>query len=299
VSGALRREVAAVVCTRNRPDLLRLALDGLARQTLARDRYEVVVVDNGDGSGSEVARASGADVVLRVPEPGLSRARNAGWRAASGSWLAFLDDDAVASDDWLEVGLELVERSSAIVAGGPILPLYDERPPGWFRDEYELRTWGEAERMLAPGESFSASNLFLARTVLAAVGGFDPRLGMQAGRIAVGEETALFGRLWHRSDIRAVYSPRLVVRHRVPRSKMTVRYQLRRAAAAGDAWAMQNRSRRYDLGRAARDGVAAVAHAALALMRPRLPWQRWAVEELGPVAGRLGSLRGAVRRSPS
>jgi len=288
-------DVAAVVCTWNRPGLLRLALDSLAGQTLSRDRFEVVVVDNGDGSGADVARSAGAEVVLEVPEPGLSRARNVGWRAASAPWLAFLDDDAVANPDWLEVGLELLGRSSAVAAGGPIVPLYDEQPPTWFRDEYELRTWGDHDRLLIHGESFSASNLFLARETLNAVGGFDARLGMNAGRLAVGEETALFGQLWQRPDVRAVYSPRLVVRHRVPSRKTTVAYQLRRAAAAGEAWALRVAPGRRDLVRAARDAVVAAGLAGRAVLRLRRPWQQWAVEELGPVAGRLGSLRGALR----
>lgn len=288
-------DVAAVVCTWNRPGALTLALESLAGQTMSRDRYQVVVVDNGDGSGARVARECGADIVLELSEPGLSRARNAGWRAIDAPWLAFLDDDAVAAADWLEVGLELIAGSRAMAAGGPILPLYDERPPGWFRDEYELRTWGGGERLLRRGESFSASNLLLARSALDAVDGFDQRLGMRAGRIGVGEETALFERLWEKLDLRAVYSPRLVVRHRVPRRKTTVAYQLRRAAAAGDAWALRTSSGSRDLRRAARDGVVAAGLAGRALVRLRRPWQQWAVEELGPVAGRLGSLRRALR----
>lgn len=288
-------DVAAVVCTRNRPGLLSVALDSLAAQTLARGRYEVVVVDNGDGSGAEVARARGADMVLEVAEPGLSRARNAGWRAVSAPWLAFLDDDAVAAPEWLDRGLELVDRLDAVAAGGQILPLYDERPPSWFRDEYELRAWGDDERLLRPGESFSASNLFLARDALEAVGGFDPELGMRADRIAVGEETALFEKLWQRSDLRAAYSPRLLVRHRVPRGKTTVRYQLRRAAASGDAWAVRSTAGRRDVRRAFLDVVVAAGLAGRALLRVRRPWQQWAVEELSPVAGRLGSSRGALR----
>jgi glycosyltransferase involved in cell wall biosynthesis len=290
---------AAVICTRNRPDLLRGALESLDEQTLPRDQYEIVVVDNGDGSGGEIACEAGANVVLQVSEPGLSRARNAGWRAASATWIAFLDDDAVASPDWLEVGLELLERSAAVAAGGPILPFYDERPPEWFRDEYELRTWGDRDRLLLPGETFSASNLFLARATLDVVGGFDTRLGMRGSRIAVGEETALFGQLWQRPGVRAVYSPRLVVRHRVSRRKTTVGYQLRRSAAAGDAWAVQSGPPRRDVGRATRDALAAAGLAGRAVLRLRRPWQQWAIEELGPVAGRLGSLLRTLRSAPS
>jgi glucosyl-dolichyl phosphate glucuronosyltransferase len=288
-------DLAAVVCTRDRHELLRLALESLREQTLARQRYEIVVVDNGDGSAVDVATAAGSDVAIHVPEPGLSRARNAGSAVTTARVLAFLDDDAVAKRDWLEVGLDLLKRLDAAVVGGPILPLYDGRPPGWFRDEYELRTWGDEERLLRPGESFSASNLFLARTTLEAAGGFDTRLGMRSDAIAVGEETALFEQLWRSGHIRAAYSPRLVVHHRVPQRKTSVVYQLRRSAAAGDAWAIRTGSGRRDLGRATRDLLAAVGLVAQAIPRLRRPWQQWAVEELGPVAGRLGSLRRALQ----
>lgn len=287
-------DISVVVCTCDRPVLLGRALTSLTRQTLPRGRYEIVVADNGDGSGLEVARRHDVDVTLRVDEAGVSFTRNAGWRAARAPLLAFLDDDAEASPDWLERGIELF-TGATVAAGGPIFPLYDVPPPPWFRDEYELRTWGDQERVLEPGESFSASNLFLTREALEALGGFDPRLGMRAGTVAVGEEPALFDKLWRRPGTRVVYSPELVVHHRVPERKATVRYQLRRAAAAGDAWAVQTSSREHDVVRASRDAAVAAALVGRAALRLRRPWQRWAVEELGPVAGRVGSIRGALR----
>ena len=290
-------DLSVVICSRNRPELLRLALASIEGQTIARRRYDVVVVDNGDGSAAEVAQRAGATVVLHVPEPGLSRARNAGWQAANGRVLAFLDDDAVAAPDWLATALELLERFDAGAAGGRILPLYDDRPPDWFRDEYELRTWGDQERLLLPGESLSASNLFLSRTVLETAGGFDARVGMRGATLAVGEETALFDRLWQSGGVRAAYSPRLVVEHRVPRTKTTIAYQLRRSAAAGDAWALTHGSSRREISRALRDAAVAATLVGRALVRLRQPWQQWAVEELGPVAGRLGSMRAALRRA--
>ena len=152
----------------------------------------------------------------------------------------------------------------------------------------------DEERLLVPGESFSASNLLLARATLEIVGGFDTRLGMRASQIGVGEEPAFFRHLWQRPDVRAVYSPRLVVRHRVSRRKTTVGYQLRRSAAAGNAWAVERASGRR-LARGTRDAFAAAGLIGRALLRLRRPWQQWAVEELGPVAGRLGSLRGSLR----
>ncbi|HEY2374037.1 MAG TPA: glycosyltransferase [Gaiellaceae bacterium] len=289
------REISVVVCTRNRPGLLARALASLAGQTLDRDRFEIVVADNGDGSGVEVAQHAGADLALRVAEAGVSGTRNAGWRAAGADRFAFLDDDAEAGRDWLEIGLGLLGGGAA-AAGGPILPSYESAPPAWFRDEYELRSWGDEQRPLVPGESFSASNLFLLREPLETLGGFDLRLGMRGKGVAVGEEPAFFEQLWRRRPgTTVIYSPNLVVRHLVAARKTTVSYQLRRAAAAGEAWAVHTSSGRRDAGRMTRDVAAAVALSARAVTRPHRPWQRWAVEELGPVAGRIGSIRGSLR----
>jgi glucosyl-dolichyl phosphate glucuronosyltransferase len=289
-------EVSVVVCTRNRPELLRRALASLSGQTLDRARFQVIVVDNGDGEGEEIARVANADIVLRERSPGLSRSRNAGWRAALTPAVAFLDDDAEAAPDWLERAIGIFSTSGSIAVGGPILPLYDSAPPAWFRDEYELRSWGDVERFLEPGETLSGSNMLIDRGLLADVGGFDERLGMRGDRVSVGEESALFERLWERPWMTVVYSPQVVVRHRVASFKTTVAYQLRRTAASGEAWAI-----RQDLRGPARarrvvvDAGMAVALTLRALARFRRPPEQWAVEELGRVAARLGSLRGALR----
>jgi glucosyl-dolichyl phosphate glucuronosyltransferase len=288
-------EVAVVVCTRNRPLLLRAALASLDAQTLEPSRWELVVVDNGDGSGEAVAHEARVPHVIREREEGLSRSRNAGWRATDAAVIAFLDDDAVAAPDWLARGLELLAIRNATAAGGPILPLYDAPPPAWFRDEYEHRTWGEDERLLSTGETLSGSNLLVRRAALQVAGGFDERLGMRGSRVAVGEETALFEQLWRLPSMTVAYSPALVVHHRVAPEKMTVGYQLRRAAAAGEAWSTrQELSAPAKARRTAADVAAAGGLLARALVRFRLPLRRWAVDELAPVAGRLGSVRGAL-----
>jgi glycosyltransferase involved in cell wall biosynthesis len=289
-------DVAVVVCTRNRPKLLGRALASLNEQTFDRARFEVIVVDNGDGRGQQTANVGGADVVLRERSVGLSRSRNTGWRAATAGVVAFLDDDAEAAPDWLERAVSVFSASGAAAVGGPILPLYDVPPPVWFRDDYEQRTWGERERRLRPGESLSGSNMFIGRNVLEEVRGFDERLGMKGDGLSVGEETELFERLWKRPDMAVVYSPHVVVRHRVASFKTTVTYQLRRNAASGEAWAI-----RQNLGRAARvrrvvlDSAMAVVLTLRALARFRRPREQWAVEELGHVAARLGSVKGVLR----
>lgn len=78
-------------------------IDSLLDQTLPRDRYELIFVDNNssdDGSASVAARSE--VLLLSEPTPGVYRARNRGVRAARGEILVFTDPDCRPERDWLE-----------------------------------------------------------------------------------------------------------------------------------------------------------------------------------------------------
>jgi hypothetical protein len=88
--------VSVVLCARDAAEPLRLRLEGLCRQTLARDAFEVVVVDDGSTDGTlEVARAFEARLPLRASRQrpaGIASARNHGIFVARGVVLVFLDE---------------------------------------------------------------------------------------------------------------------------------------------------------------------------------------------------------------
>jgi glycosyltransferase involved in cell wall biosynthesis len=101
--GALPR-VDVVVATRNRPELLRLALDAVWNQTYAGEIVCHVVFDQSDPD-QEVARTSATRTIRPMTNdrsPGLAGARNAGILAGSGELVAFCDDD----DEWLPAKVE-------------------------------------------------------------------------------------------------------------------------------------------------------------------------------------------------
>jgi glycosyltransferase involved in cell wall biosynthesis len=293
----MRPEVSVVICTRDRPEELRRALASLAEQTIERSSFEVIVVDNGGGV-EDLARSAGADIVLREREPGASRARNAGWRVASSDLIAFLDDDAVAADDWLEQALRVYrERNRRVVAmGGPALPLWDSPPPTWFPQSLEDRWFGDEERLLEHGESLPALNVFFARELLERLDGFDVRLGPVGDRIGVGEEPDLFMRMWNENpQVLAVYSPAIMVTHSVAPYKLSVRYQLRRASAYGESWIIRQDVALRHRPRMAWRHLRDLFHVARgALWRLRTPLRRWALEELEPAAVQWGMFRAVV-----
>src|SRR5690242_1278529 len=100
-----RPTYSVVVPTYQRGAALERCLDALASQTLERDRFEVIVVDDGSVTPprAAVARAAASlDVrLIEQANAGPASARNAGARAARGEYVVFTDDDCIPDAGWL------------------------------------------------------------------------------------------------------------------------------------------------------------------------------------------------------
>lgn len=145
--------VSVVVRTKDRPRLLRAALESLRAQTF-RD-FEVLVVNDG-GTPPEGLEPAGAGlrVVTTDPPHGRARALNTGLRAARGRFVAYLDDD----DLWLPAHLETLERflsgtdayRAAYTSVRVVLQTLGE--DGGYHDERTIATYGSPfvrERLLS------------------------------------------------------------------------------------------------------------------------------------------------------
>jgi len=136
----MNKPLTVLVCTHNRADLLRGALESLERQSLARGLFEVLVVDNAstDSTSTVVAECAARAKIdirsVREAELGLDAARNRGLREAAGQIVAFLDDDARARHDWAAEILKGFERHDAPIQGGRVDLLWESPRPVWFSD---------------------------------------------------------------------------------------------------------------------------------------------------------------------
>jgi hypothetical protein len=112
--------VTAIIPSWNRAALLAKALDSLRRQT--RPAEEIIVVDNGSSDNSvDVARAAEARVIEMGSNAGFARAVNAGIEAASGDFIAIVNNDVELEPAWLETLYTSLAGSQYSFATGKLL----------------------------------------------------------------------------------------------------------------------------------------------------------------------------------
>ncbi|MEM9266326.1 MAG: glycosyltransferase family 2 protein [Cyanobacteria bacterium P01_F01_bin.13] len=222
--------ISAIICTHNRAQYLGAAIDSLLAQTLKN--VEVIVVDNASTDATaEVVQRRLTDPRLRyVYEPtlGLSMARNTGANAAKGDILAYLDDDAEASPQWLASLLEVYQNNSKVaIAGGKVTLLWPpgiNQPPAWISEDlasglgaYDL---GNQVRYIKnPSLTPRGLNYSLRKTFLDSVGGFDVNLG-RVGKNLLSNEELHMTQLALKHGWHVVYVPNALAAHNVSPARL-------------------------------------------------------------------------------
>ena len=94
--------ISVVVPAYNAREAIAECLEALLHQTVPRDRYEVIVVDDGSSDGTaEVVRPYGVKL-LQQANQGPAAARNLGVAHAQGEIILFTDADCAPHADWIE-----------------------------------------------------------------------------------------------------------------------------------------------------------------------------------------------------
>ena len=234
-----RPTTSVVICayTEARWSDLVAAVESVRRQSTPP--LEIIVV--ADHNAELLTRAreelEGIVAVENGEERGLSGARNSGIAAASGSIVAFLDDDAAAAPDWLERLARGYLDPRVLAVGGGVEPHWLAGRPRAFPDEFQWVvgcTYRGMPERTSRVRNVIGANMSFRRDVFAEIGGFRSGIGRVGTRPVGCEETELCIRAQRRwPEGMILFDPSAHVRHAVPEQRAGWQYFTSRCYAEG------------------------------------------------------------------
>jgi GT2 family glycosyltransferase len=192
-------------------------VQALLSQTYPRERYEVIVVDNGSTDGSyEAVRPFPVTLLRETGTQGSFAARNTGLRQARGEIYAFTDSDCTPAPQWLAEGVHAIQAGADLV-GGNVRFVFSTRPSG--AEVQDAIANLRVERYIREEGAAVTANLFVRAPVFAAVGPF-------ANNFTSGGDK-LFTQSATRAGYSLVYSARAEVAHPTRRLTALLKKQYR------------------------------------------------------------------------
>ncbi len=228
--------ISVIVCTRNRPEAIAVCIEKILN---CPDKdFEIIVVDNAPDNNltrEAVQRFPNVKYVLE-PRKGLDIARNTGARHASGSIIAYTDDDVSVNGDWIEQLRTCFNDPMTMAVTGLVLPSSLDYEPQYLFE----KNWGfnkgyvpkvfdhnyfkmHYKYGMPVWKIGAGANMAFRSQVFQFAGGFDERLDVGASGCSGDSE------MWHRiiaEGWTCRYFPHLVVHHQHRKTKEELRKQL-------------------------------------------------------------------------
>ena len=203
--------LSIVIPTYNRPERLQQCLQSLTKLDYPRDRFEVVVVDDGSRMSlapiAEPFESSLSLRLIRQANAGPANARNTGAAAAHGDYLVFTDDDCQPDVGWLmALAKALQEVPQALVGGCTINALPDNlySTASQLLIDYLYDYYNQTKK---EATFFASNNFAMPRSLYQQLGGFDTSFPLAAG------EDREFCDRWRHHGFAMHYAPAMQVYH--------------------------------------------------------------------------------------
>lgn len=241
----MSRLISIIICTCNRPDLLKKALISIAEQKNDGSfAVEVIVVDNSPKGTMKAAVGetfnyfNGNLRYCMEPKRGKSYALNHGIREAKGNILAFTDDDIIADPSWLMLLSRAFDLYRCDGIGGRVLPVYPPETQQWVKDnavqlaggvviyDYDKNDFPYTNKIYP----FIGANFAFKREVFEDCGNFRTDLG--PGMPAMGEDTEITERLAARGK-KLYYCGNVLIWHPVDLSRLKLKHMAKWHIALG------------------------------------------------------------------
>lgn len=206
-----RSYFSIIIPTYRRPERLAVCLQSLAGLDYPRERFEVIVVDDGSLAPPKAVVADFHEcfdvMLLTQAHAGPATARNTGATQARGEFLAFTDDDCEPAADWLRtLAQRFIATPDCAIGGRTINKLFDNpfSTASQLLIDY-LYAYYNADPLQA--RFFASNNLAMPSERFHEIGGFDTTFPRAAG-----EDRELCDR-WRNHGFQMIYAPEVLVRH--------------------------------------------------------------------------------------
>ncbi len=243
-----------IVCTYNRCDILKITLPCYNSLSIPSGiTLQVIIVDNNsnDDTASFVKEfinknkdnAANFTYVFE-PEQGLSHARNTGYKHAKGDYIAYIDDECILPETWLEEAINTIKvADNPAFLGGPY---YGKFLPGRFSTWYKesFRDFYLLQKNISDGvlnnNYLSGCNFITRRDVFTKIGLFDTNLGMTGNRLNYGEEQDFQKRFTLQYPGEVIwYNSKLFVWHLIRDEQMSILHDFKESLIRGQSSAKE------------------------------------------------------------
>lgn len=213
----------------------------LLNQTLPKNDYEIIIVDNASTDGTsdyvnlEFLPATNFKLILE-PVPGISRARNRGLAESQGRFVAFTDDDAVVGPNWLKNILNAFEHDSCpACVGGKVEAVLEGGRPSWLTadmmDFLAVLDLPMGKTILSEAQYVVGVNMAFDKEKIE-----DPNFFNESFK-KYNDEIFVMNKI-RESDGKILYDPEILVKHRIPRERLSWKWFMKR-------WFWQGASNAY------------------------------------------------------
>jgi glycosyltransferase involved in cell wall biosynthesis len=206
-------QLSVIIPTHNRGSSLKTTLLSLINQTYQKDRYEIIIVDDGGSDGTknmieELNKQMNSRIkYLWQKNQGPAAARNLGIKNAKADIISFTDDDCIVHPDWIERIIEAFSKDKdAMIIGGETLPqkgrIVAAVGQGLTKNAFFDYVNGKKETIFFP-----TCNTAFRKEVFKKAGYFDISFPLAAG------EDLEFSWRCFKKGLKLLYKPEIIVTH--------------------------------------------------------------------------------------
>jgi glucosyl-dolichyl phosphate glucuronosyltransferase len=224
--------LSIVICSYNRGNYIFAALESLRKQDLSKDFFEIVVVDNNstDNTFEVVKRFESENpdlnfIYTKETNQGLSFARNKGIEVSKGEFIVFIDDDAVAKEDFAKNLLaHFAEYQEYSAIGGKVLPIFEnEEEPVWMSKYIErlVSKVDYGDKIQDFRKKYPVGcNMAFRKEVFTKVGTFNTELNLRS------DDKYIFNKI-SKAKLKVLYAYDVVVWHNIEKERTTDAFIIR------------------------------------------------------------------------